>query len=84
MYDSYAIEGTHLTVDAAFLRHITSKVEARRKRLSCIAEKRGLYCNIQYKQTHTGTRRAAFIRTRRICSLHMCNAQSIMHFIRNP
>ena len=52
MYDTCAVEGTHLTVDAAFLRHTTSKVEEKRKRLYCIAEKRGLYCNIQYKQTH--------------------------------
>lgn len=40
MYDSYAVEGTHLTVDAASLRHIASKVEQKRKRLSCIAEKK--------------------------------------------
>jgi len=52
MYGTSAVQGTYLTVDAAFVRHITSQVEEKRKRLSCIVE--GKRCLLQHTvQTDT-------------------------------
>lgn len=82
MCDTYAVEDPHLIVDAAFLRHIKSKVEEKRKRLSCIAEKKRSLLQ-RTVQTDTSLAQKQHSSVSRICSLHMCNAQSIMHFIRN-
>lgn len=63
MYDAYAVEGTHLTVDAVLLRHTTNKMKEKRKRLS----KEVFTATYNTNRHITGTGRAAFIRMSRIC-----------------
>lgn len=67
MYDAYL--GTHLTVDAVLLWHITNTAKEKRKRLL----KEVFTATYNTNRHITGTGRAALIRMSRICWLHMFN-----------
>ena len=84
MYGTSAVQGTYLTVDAAFCKAYHESGGRKEEKAVLYCRRKEVFTATYSTNRHiTGTRRAVIIRISRLCSLHICNAPNIMHFVRN-